>query len=352
MTATPAWNTYGGNAAHTRVYTGREFDGQLHSVYSRATPGLMEFPPTYHAGVGYVATDSGSVLAFKVSDGATIWRVSIGGVAADSPTWSNGKVFVQSRGAGATGLAALSAATGKVAWRHTGFTGESTPTAYGSWICGADTAGVVGCWGDDNGLTKWSVATGCKITGSLARSGNSLYAADYCGRVWRRGAEHGALIWQASVGGAVYANVAVAAGRVIVDDRATGYASALSAASGSRIWRTFVGADLYAAPAVTADAVYTASRGGVLAKINVSTGALMWRSTVAGLVMGSPVVVGGRVLYSVMGANFTPGQILGYSTSGMKRSLTFTTDGRYSPAIVAGSILLLIGQTHIYAMEG
>lgn len=348
--APPAnWPTYGGSAAHTRAYAGGAFNGQLKQSYSRTVAGLMEFPPTYHDGNAFVATDSGNVVSFTASDGVNRWKVSVGGIAADSPTWSNNRVFVQTRGAGATGLNALSATTGALAWRRTGFLGESTATPFGTWICGASSGGQVACFGDYDGSLKWQVKMPCKVTGSLARAGSYLYVADYCGNVRKLGAYHGRTVWNATVPGAVYANLAVSDGRVIVDARDAGAVYAVSVATGTRIWATAVGAGLYASPSVTSTSVYTASRSGRLVKLDVGTGKLRWATQVAGLVMGSPVAVGGRVFFSVMGANFTAGQILGYTQAGMSRSFTFTVDGRYSPCIVAGSQLLLVGRTTLFA---
>lgn len=352
MIAAPAinWSTYGASAAHTRVWTGTTFDGGLAQSYSRSIAGLMEYPPTYHAGTAYVATDSGNVVAFRASDGVTTWKVTVGGILADSPTVADGRVFVQGRGVGATGLSALSATTGALTWRRPGFTGESTPTPFGSWICGASTMGVVSCFGGYDGSLKWSLNLHAKVTGSLARAGGYLYAATYSGAVVKIGALHGRVVWTSHVSGAVYANVAVANGRVIVDGRDSGRVTALSATTGATLWSTALGGQVYVSPAVTTTSVYTATRPGRMVKLNVATGALQWAAQANHLIMGSPVVTGSRVWYSVMGAAFTPGQVWAFNVNGMQRAYTFATDGRYSPCIVAGSDLLLVGETHLYAL--
>lgn len=350
MAATPAvnWNTYGGNAAHTRTYTGHQFDGGTTATYSRPTPGLMEFPPTYHGGTAFVATDGGTLMAFRVSDGKTLWNVKVGGVAADSPTWAKGRVVVQTRGAGATGLAAFRATDGHLAWRHTGFQGESTPTPYGNWVCGASSAGAVSCFGLDSGAVKWTYQDGCKVTGSLARAGTYLYLADYCGHTRRLGVYHGAVKWTAATPGVTYGNTAVDAGRVIVPGRDCGCLYALSASTGARLWRSArLTGNGYPSPAVTSTRVYWASRGGSIAAFNVATGGIVWRHETGAAIMGSPVVVGSVTYYSTMGANFTRGNILGYSQNGAQ-TVTWLTDGRYSPVVVMGDVLCYVGQVRLY----
>jgi len=345
-------NTYGLNAARTRTYCGHEFDGQLTQRYSRSIAGLMEFPPVVHTGVVYTATDSGSVTAFAASDGHNLWHVNIGGIAADSPTYLNGRLFVASRGSGAGGFTALSAATGKTLWRRTGWTGESSPSSFGRWICTANTGGTAGCFAGEGGRMKWSIDTGCKVTGALARVGSFFYLGTYCGRVLKIGGYHGRVVWDApACTGAIYGNVAVQDGHVVAPCRDSNAVVSLDAQTGARQWRASTGGQAYASPAVTPTAVYAAGRNGTLVRVSLATGVVTWSTTVDGLVMGSPVVVGNRVFFSVMGPSFKPGQVLGYRVGTMARAFTFTTDGRYTPVVPdrGDGLLWIVGETHLFA---
>lgn len=349
------WSTYGGGPGHSRDYAPHWFDrGLQHHAYAISTPGLMEFPPSVTGGVGYVATDSGNVKAFRVSDGSTIWSTSIGGIAADSPTIANGRVFVQTRGG--TGLNALSVATGAVLWRLTGFGGESTPTVVGKNICGAASDGRVGCWNQATGRGVWHRSVPCKVTASLTYSGGFLWFGCYRGWLFKVNPKHGKLIWKRRGPGAVYANVVARHGLVYVTYRDAGSIWAWST-TGVRRWVTHLGGGAaYTSPAVTSTSLYTTTRSGAggrgtFIKIDALTGRVRWRSTAPGLVMGSPVVTGNRVWFAAMGKHFTPGCIYGFNVNGMHRTYTFNSDGRYSPVVPAGHTLLMVGQTHIYGVR-
>jgi outer membrane protein assembly factor BamB len=350
--ASPAvhWAHYGGTPAHTRVYAGHRYDGKLGTKrFVITTPGLMEFPPSYAGGYGYVATDSGNVKAFNTTTGATRWNATLGGVAADAPAIARGRVFVQTRGG--SGFSALSAATGHLLWRLTGFGGESSPITYGTRVCGAATDGRIACWSQATGRGIWQRKVPCKVTASLTLRNGFLFFGCYKGLVYKLSAKHGKLIWKRRVAGPVYANVVVANGKLYVTCRDAGSIWALTPTDGRHLWTARLGGGAaYTSPAVTRGALYTTIRAGYYIKVNAATGRIMWRVKAPGLVMGSPVVTGNRVWFAAMGRHYTPGSVYGYNVNGMRRTFTFNTDGRYTPVTPAGSTLLLLGQTHIYGL--
>src|SRR3954466_13954080 len=82
---------------------------------------LLEFPPVMAEGKLFLLKNNGSLHAIDKRTGKAVWRRKLGVLAAASPAYGNGRVFVPllSRGKHLPGAVyALDAKTGKILWRR------------------------------------------------------------------------------------------------------------------------------------------------------------------------------------------------------------------------------------------
>jgi outer membrane protein assembly factor BamB len=113
----------------------------------------------------------------------------------------------------------------------------------------------------------------------------------------------GSVAWRRETSGAVLASVA-AAGDLAVTCDTNGQITALDLASGQPRWTAKAGAPFFAGPAVAGDAVYAGDLEGVVHAVALSDGKPRWKLDLGtdpavhapGMVYGSPVVQGGRLL--------------------------------------------------------
>jgi polyvinyl alcohol dehydrogenase (cytochrome) len=142
----------------------------------------------------------------------------------------------------------------------------------------------------------WSVDPGGDVTGTPAVVDGVVYVGTYGGHVGAYSAKTGAPVWTASVGFDVSASVAVANGRVFVSDHG-GRLDALDASTGALLWSTDLSngefnAQLYGSPTPVGTAVLQGVSSyqetdasvsgfqGAVAKVDQSSGAILWRTTV------------------------------------------------------------------------
>src|ERR1700755_1405930 len=82
---------------------------------------LLEFPPVMAEGRLFLLKNNGAVYAIDKRTGKPVWKRKVGNLAAASPAYGNGRIFVPllSRGKKKPGAVyALDAKTGKVLWRR------------------------------------------------------------------------------------------------------------------------------------------------------------------------------------------------------------------------------------------
>src|SRR3954453_24215444 len=90
-------------------------------VWSYPGSVLLEFPPIMADGKLYLLKNNGSLHAIDKRTGRAVWKRKLGVLAAASPSYGNGRVFVPllSRGKNKPGAVyALDAKTGKILWKR------------------------------------------------------------------------------------------------------------------------------------------------------------------------------------------------------------------------------------------
>jgi outer membrane protein assembly factor BamB len=397
-TCKPAWSIYGGDLGHTRdASCATRFDGRLERVWTANEWGILEFPPTFSRGVIYLAQDNGRITAQDAATGRVLWSRFYGSEWSVSPTiWQpGGLLYIEGRSAGSlhvAGLYALSLTDGRVVWSARRWAGgESSPilisTPRGARLIAVNSAGYMGSFNPRTGASYWrrwigapatrdaasalplpADVAGCpskpthrpsggvhsslssKFTGSPAYANGTIYTANYAGDVLAV-AWNGGLRWHVrNPHLSVYSSPAYLGGKLYLTSR-LGWVVSLNASDGSQRWARATGGVAYGSPAVSRGAVYASSTNGVYWKLSAATGRVQWRQITGQAEVTSPVVVGSRVFFSHHGrCSNAHGSMVAYRTSTMKPVWRFN-DGRYSPAIVAGRMLVVVGFGHLYGFR-
>ena len=205
-------------------------------------------PPVLTDSHVFAVVPPGAIAAFRVEDGAELWRVEL---AADHAlAVDEGRVFVASGEA----IHALDAATGRVAWRQPTGVISAPPLVYQGWIV-TGTASDVAARRAGDGTVVWQQPHGA-LKARPAIDGDTLYLPLADARVKAVDLTSGALKWERALGGAP-SQIAALAGRLYVGsgDR---YFYCLDAEDGDVEWRR-ADAAVIGRPAIDADRVYFAA---------------------------------------------------------------------------------------------
>ena len=79
------WTMYGATPQRTQAHPYIRVRPPFKTIWSRAAGALLEFPAVVDDGVAFVTNYKGSVRAYLMNNGATVWRRDIGGMMAASP---------------------------------------------------------------------------------------------------------------------------------------------------------------------------------------------------------------------------------------------------------------------------
>jgi outer membrane protein assembly factor BamB len=326
---------------------------------------LLEFPPVIGGKRLFLLNDSGTLLAINKHDGNVLWRHKLGALAAASPAYSDGRVYVvllqrTLRGPGAQvgRVVALDGQSGKIRWsRGLASRSESSPVIVDDRLYFGSENGTVYAMGAGDGRLRWRFRAAGAVKGGLAVADGRLYFGDYGGRVYAIRQDSGRQVWRASThgrsfgrGGNFYSTPAVAYGRVYIGNT-DGRVYSFSAASGRIAWSRSTGGYVYSSPAVAQvprgrPLVYIGSYSGRFYALDARSGAVRWSRGGNGRISGGPSVIGDVVYYADLGKKRTIG--LGARTG---RKLFEHDRGSYNPVVSDGETIFLAGYHALYALE-
>ncbi|MFM9106491.1 MAG: PQQ-binding-like beta-propeller repeat protein [Chloroflexota bacterium] len=196
-----------------------------------------------------LATQEGSVYAFRPADGSQVWVRHSEGMVFGSVALADGRVyFGNERGQ----VFALDAGTGSEVWR---------------------------------------TQAGAGIRGAPAISGGTLFVATDAGETIALATATGQERWRAATGGG--SSPALRNGVVYVAPGEGGL-TALDAATGAEAWHASGNGAGAGAPALAGDAVYYGEGRAVVAA-SARDGTRLWQFPTGGAIAGSPAVAGGMV---------------------------------------------------------
>lgn len=160
-----------------------------------------------------------------------------------------------------------------------------SPAHLGDSVCAAGHAGRVSCFDIRSGRRIWTVSTGVPLSGGVGVSGNVVLVGTAKGEVIAYSA-NGKLLWRSKLSSEILSAPVGSRSTIVVrtgDSKVFG----LDAKDGKRIWE-------YQAPTqplvlrsnpgmvlVDGDAVIGGSPGGLLTKLALKDGGLLWQTVVA-----------------------------------------------------------------------
>lgn len=318
---------------------------------------LMEFPTTVVDKSVYFVRNNGSAYRIDAQKGRVKWKKQIGSLAASTPAYWHGMVFITLLSPGK--LVALRASDGKRMWQKTlPSRSESSPIIHqGVLYFGTEGAGVYAVYAK-TGRTKWTAGTGGAVKGSPALVGGTLYVGDYSGRMYALWAKTGRQRWSAGTSGSkfgfssgqFYSTPAVGFGRVFAGNT-DGKVYSFGAKTGALAWSKTTGGYVYSSPAIVdvdglGPTVYIGSYDGTMYALDARTGSTHWTAKPGGRISGGVTVIG-RIAYwadldskSTFGANVRSGKLV------FKRR-----GGAYNPVVSDGKALYVTGYNTITALE-
>ena len=217
----------------------------------------------------FVGDQGGTVYALSLDDGSITWTEQVGGRADTPIAVSDGNAYVVGRDADTPRvvLAAFDAATGERAWSplalQVSSTAGSAPTAGGGSLFLGSADRRVRALDAANGNDRWNalVLSVFSPATALAYDGESVYAADVAGGLYRLDAADGARLWSFHVNEAVLRSAPVVSGSYALLGLGNGGMVAIDIESGHLVWRSTVAPGLIGTFALAGDAVI-AVKGG------------------------------------------------------------------------------------------
>ena len=327
---------------------------------------LLEFPPVIGGRWLYLLNNAAILRSIDKRTGKVRWRRRLGHLAAASPAYAPGSVYVvilerarRGRGSRAGRVVAINAKTGRIRWsRDLASRTESSPLIVGDTLYFGSEKGTVYAMNARNGNVRWSFRASGAVKGGLALSGGRLYFGDYGGHVYAVWAGSGEESWRASTRGGklglgagnFYSTPAVAFGRVYIGNT-DGRVYSFAARSGKLAWRRSTGGYVYASPAVAELAgsppmVYAGSYSGRFYAFDARSGRVRWMRGGNGRISGGATVIGDIVYYADLGRKKTIG--LGARTG---RKVFEFERGSYNPVVSDGRTIYLTGYHALYALR-
>jgi outer membrane protein assembly factor BamB len=327
---------------------------------------LLEFPPVIGGTRLYILNDHGTLYAIDKHTGRALWKRRLGALAAASPAYANGKVYVVLLQRSLNGsksregrVVALDGHSGKIDWsRELASRSESSPLVADGRLYFGSENGTVYAMDADNGNVRWRFHAGGAVKGGLALADGKLYFGDYGGRAYAIRQSNGASVWRASTNGRrfglgsgnFYSTPAVAYGRVYMGNT-DGRVYSFSAASGKLAWSKSTGGFVYGSPAVAQvpggrPLVYIGSYSGTFYALDARSGAVRWSRGGNGKISGGASVIGDVVYYADLGNKRTIGLD---ARSG--RKMYEHDRGSYNPVVSDGKTIYLTGYHAMYALR-
>ena len=327
---------------------------------------LLEFPPVIGGKRLYLLNDSGRLLAIHKNTGRVKWAKRLGALAAASPAYADGVVYVvllqrakRGPGAGRGRVVALDGETGRVRWsRELASRSESSPLVQGDRLYFGSESGTVYAMNTRNGDVQWRFQADGAVKGGLALADGRLFFGDYGGRAYAIRASDGGQVWKTGTsggrlglsGGNFYSTPAVAYGRVYMGNT-DGRMYSFSAGDGQIAWSRSTGGYVYASPAVAAvpgypPTVYFGSYSGRFYALDARSGDVRWSRGGYGRISGGATVIGDIVYFADLGNKKSHG--LGARTG--RPVFTFER-GSYNPVVSDGRTIFLAGYHALYALQ-
>lgn len=248
----------------------------------------------------YVSTMDGQFFALDAASGTQLWSATLGSQSAESPTVSDGRVFIgDNRGI----LYSFNARNGKALWQTDQFASGNlgAPAVAGGIVYSQSYGGYLDAIDEATGTKLWVANIDHGIGfGSPLVDGNQV-TINSSGLIKSLNAKTGVQVWESGIGSNEDGSLAAANGTIY------------GATEDHIIWRygaafgklgklTDGHHDFVAAPTIANGVLYTVSKGDqIVAAYNATSGKFLWSAPLDVQPWVSPVVSNGR-LYVAAGS--------------------------------------------------
>jgi outer membrane protein assembly factor BamB len=265
-----------------------------------------------YIGEGMHQSQDCNLYCLNAETGKKVWEFQTASHTESSPTVADGKVYC---GAGDDGLYCLDAASGKVKWHLEGLHVDANPLVVGGRVyAGSGHNGkqeqayldtVLFCLDAQTGKEHWRIPTDFSVWGQPALDRGQLIvglaSGDFMdpgdrpgGAVLCVDAAGGQRLWRCDLPDGVLGRVAVDVDRVYFGCR-DGRCYAADRKEGVVRWKTDLGSGVVTSPVLVSGpgegkALYVATRGGRLARLDAASGSQTWAFEVQADAEQEPVV--------------------------------------------------------------
>jgi outer membrane protein assembly factor BamB len=352
------WPVYGYDDERTRYLPSKLVRPPFESSdWSFQAGVLLEFSPIAVGDRLYFQDKNALFYSLRAKTGTVDWKHKIGGLAASSPAYQDGRLFAVTLQPG--DVQAINPENGKIIWeKDLPARSETSPVVSGNKVIVGDEGGHVYALNAKDGHVVWSISTGGEVKGGMAVHDGVAFFGNYAGELYAVRTSDGSVKWQTGTQGSsfgrtgrIYSTPAVAFGRVYVgsvDNRVYSF----DEDTGELAWSQSTDYWVYSAPAVAAvpggpPTVYIGSLDKTFYAMDARTGAIRWKHDIGGVMIGAPSVIGDVVYVGVIGPN---NGTIGYDADDGKRVFTHEL-GEYNPAISDGNRLYLTGTSGVRAFS-
>lgn len=268
-------------------------------IWRRHVPGTVAGGPLIVGAYVYVATQAvpdGRVVALRLKTGVPAWSVRTGGVSAPLALTDSTIIAATDRGS----VMALDRATGARRWERTlGRGTRATPVVTPLGIAVATIGDTLYLLDSGTGAVRARLATPGTIIGNLATDGHRLFAGTTAGHLLGITLPDLAVLWDRSVGDAVYGATALAGDTLYaITGRGTLWRVPLGAPESAR--SVALGVPATAGPTPLANGVLVAGVTGDVMLIDAATDSVRWHTRRRAPIDVSPIVQD-RQLFLVTG---------------------------------------------------
>jgi len=360
-----SWPLYGYDLLRaSNLQTGRDIKPPFKTEWKIGGGILLEFSPVMDSKSLYLLKNNGALHAINKSNGKVRWKRKLGSLAASSPAYSDGQIFVvtlkRKDGSDRGQVFSLRASDGKIVWsKDLPSRAESSPLVYRNRLYFGSEDGTVYALKSSNGNRLWTYKAAGAVKAGLAFTGGKLIFGDYGGQVHAVRAKDGKGVWSTEsnrtrfgIGarGNFYSTPAIAYGRVYLGNT-DGKVYSFSTKDGALAWTKTTGSYVYSSPAIAEpkpnrQTVFIGSYDGNFYALNARDGTVRWRYSAGNKISGGATVIDRIVYFAVLDAHETVG--LDTVTG---KAVFHDESGSFNPVISDGHRVFLTGYSSLQSLR-
>lgn len=312
-----------------------------------ATGGFVDAPAVTTSGIAYIPGWDG-VLRAVTGAGKLLWQADLGDVGDSAVAVDARAVYVQTWG---REVVALNRADGRVLWR---FSYPSSPAddhrqggllLHGGQLLAPAWNGTLYALDPETGRVLWSFDGRPPLRAQPLATDDRLYLAGGDGTLWCLTAD-GRLLWERSQPAPLLSTPAAIPGGIAVLAR-DGTLCAL-APDGQLLWQVDLGQECwYGAPLAAEGALFVATAGDSLWRLDAGDGRIVWRRNGLGPSYATPLLAEGRLF---IGGNDGRLRVIGADSGDLLAEFAVGAPIQSTPVLLQGRLLFGARDSQLHAL--